>query len=247
MQLFSLFKEKIKLHSQKYHLIDKIDRLGMNSLYLKELKGLLKKENQLEKELRKEVETLSKFTNLDLVEEQLDNIDRTTNRQLEILKRIRLRIFRQTNYQRFKEECRKEAEQSKFLSKILKETITAKIEVPEDELRKEKILLDQIQKKYKELINSVGDVKKVHQKAKELLLIHKQLKKTQLYGFVKYDVEFIIGKSMYIMKHPKESKLKFILATAYIIAPLTFEMTGVYLFFRYLNKYIKGTKPEGKN
>ncbi len=247
MQLFSLFKEKIKLHSQKYHLIDKIDRLGMNQLYLKELKGLLKKEKEMNKSLKKEVEILSRFTNLSLVEEQLDNVNQTTNKQLEILNRIRLRIFRQANYERFREECRKEAEQSKFLSNILKETITAKIEVPEEELRKEKILLDQIQKKYKELINSVGDVKKVQQKAKELLLIHRQLKKTQLYGFVKYDVDFIIGKSMYVMKHPKESKLKFILATAYIIAPLTFEMTGVYLFFRYLNKYIKGIKPEDKN
>ena len=83
MQLFSLFKEKIKLHSQKYHLIGKIDRLGMNRLYLKELKGLLKKEKEMNKNLKKEVEISSRFTNLSLVEEQLDHVNQTTNRQLE--------------------------------------------------------------------------------------------------------------------------------------------------------------------
>jgi hypothetical protein len=39
------------------------------------------------------------------------------------------------------------------------------------------------------------------------------------------------------VKHPKENKLAYFLATVYIIAPLTFEMTGAILFFRYLGKY----------
>jgi len=52
---------------------------------------------------------------------------------------------------------------------------------------------------------------------------------------------------MYMMKHPKESKIKCALAGAYIIAPLTFELTGVYLFFRYLNKYAKELRADKKS
>lgn len=241
MQLFSLFKEKIKLHSKKYRLIDKIDRAGLNILYLKDLKQLLKEEQKINKELKKELKSLSKFVNLKLAIKQLNNINKTTRKQLELLERIRFRLFKRTNYEKFKESCRQEVEQSRFFSKILKETVThlEGVEVPKEEFKQGKMLVAQAQKTYIELIKAVGNVKKVQQKSKELLLIGNKLKKTKLYGFIKYDVDLIIDKSMYMMKNPKESKLKFVLASAYIVSPGTFELTGVYLFFRYMNKYIK--------
>lgn len=244
MELFPLLREKIKLNSQKYRLIDKIDRLGLNALYLKELKNLLKKEHKINKELKKEIKKLSKFTNLNLVNEQLTNINTSTKKQLDILRRIRLKILKQTNYENFKESCREEVEQTRFFSKILKETIADKeIAIPKEEFEKGKLLVKQAQQTYKELIKAVGNVKKVQQKAKELILINRKLKKTRLYEFIKYDIDFVTDKAVYAMKHPKESKLKFFLAGAYIVSPGTFELTGVYLFFRYLTKYVKYKKP----
>lgn len=240
MQLFSLFREKIRLHSKKYHLINKIDRLGLNSLYLKELKDLLKKEQKINKNLKDEVKKL-KFIKTGLINEELNNINQTTKKQLDILKRIRFRIFRQTNYNKFKEACKKEVEQSKFFSKILKETITdiKDLEIPREEFKEGRLLVNQAQKTYAELKNAVGNVKKVQQKAKELILINRRIKRTKLYEFIKYDVDFVTEKAKYALKHPKESKLKFLFAGAYIISPGTFELTGVYLFFRYITKYIK--------
>jgi len=241
MQLFSLFKKKIKLHSKKYHLIDKIDRLGLNALYLKELKNLLKEEQRTNKELRKEVKKLSKFVNLRLVNDQLINMNQTTKKQSDILNCIRLRLFKRTNYENFKDACRQEVEQSRFFSKIIKETVVnlKGVELPKEEFKQGKLLLKQAQKTYIELIKAVGNVKKVQQKSKELLLINRKLKKTKLYEFIKYDVDFVMGKARYAMKNPKESKLRFVLASAYIVSPGTFELTGVYLFFRYLTKYAK--------
>lgn len=241
MRLFSLFREKIKLHSKKYRLMDKLDRLGLNDLYLKELRILLKKELIVNKALKKEVRNLSRFVDLSLVDQQLTNINHTTKKQLDILKRIRFRIFKQVNYNAFKEACRKEVEQSEFFSKVLRETVThlRGAELPREEFREGKLLVKQAQKTYAELINAVGNVKKVQQKAKELILINQKLKKTKLYEFIRYDVDFVIDKAKYALKHPKESKLKFVLAGAYIVSPGTFELTGVFLFFRYLTKYIK--------
>ena len=241
MELFSLFRKKIKLHSMKYHLIDKIDQAGLNSLYLKELRTLLKEEQKVNKQLKKEVKKLSKFVDLSLVSEQLNNIGNTTKKQLDILKRIRLKIFKQSNYQSFKEACRTEVEQSKFFLKILDETATdiKGMEIPEEEFKEGKLLVKQAQKTYIELIKAVGNVKKVQQKATELILINRKIKRTKLYEFIKYDVDFVTEKARYALKNPKESKLKFILAGAYIVSPGTFELTGIYLFFRYLTKYIK--------
>lgn len=241
MQLFSLFREKIKLHSKKYRLIGMIDRLGLNAVYLKELKTLLKKEQWINKSLKKEVKKLSRFINLDLISEQITNINDTTKKQLDILTRIRFKIFKQVNYDAFKEACRKEVEQSKFFSKIIGETVTniQGAEIPKEEFREGRLLVRQAQKTYAELLNAVGNVKKVQQKAKELILINRKIKKTKLYGFIKYDVDFVTGKAKYALKNPKESKLKFFLAGAYIVSPGTFELTGIYLFFRYLTKYVK--------
>lgn len=241
MELFSLFREKIRLHSQKYHLISKLDRFGMNRAYLKELRLLLRKERDVNKRLKQEIDFLSRFVNLRLIGEQIDNINKTTDMQLEILNRVELGIFRQLNYKRLKDECKREIEQSKFFLNILKETATELkgVEIPKREFEEEKILVSQAQKTYSELVKAIGNVRKVEQKAKELVFIGHKLKRTKLYEFMKQDIDFIISQASYAMKHPKESKLKFILASAYIISPGTFELTGVYLIFRYINKYIK--------
>ena len=240
MQLILLLKEKIKLHSKKYHLIDRIDKLGLNELYLKELKTLLKKELRINKQLKKEIKALSRFINARLINEQLKNIFTTTKKQLDILNRIKLHLFKKTNYKQIKEACRKEVEQNKFFSKIIQETVSSKeLKIPTEEFKKEKFLLKQAQKTYKELIKSIGNVRKVRQKAKELILINKKIKQTQMYEFIKFDIDQITTKAKYALKNPKESKLRFFLASAYIISPGTFELTGIYLFFRYTKRFLK--------
>lgn len=244
MDLFSLFREKIRLHSQKYRLIDKMDRFGLNRLYLRELRALLKREQDVNMMLKHEINSLSRFVSLKLAGEQVDNINKTTRKQLEILNRIEFGFFRQFNYRWLKNECMKEIEQSKFFLDILKGAATELkgAEVPKEEFEEDKLLVGQAQKTYNELVKAVGNVKKVEQKARELIFIGHKLKRTKLYEFMKQDVDFIISQASYAMKHPRESKLKFILASAYIISPGTFELTGVYLIFRYITKYVKHKK-----
>ena len=47
-------------------------------------------------------------------------------------------------------------------------------------------------------------------------------------------------KIEYIRRHPKESRVAYVLTSIYIISPGTFEATFVVLFFRYLIKYARG-------
>jgi ribosomal protein L37AE/L43A len=82
-----------------------------------------------------------------------------------------------------------------------------------------------------------GNSELVKKQGEKVLKIIEAVQKTEIYGFIKIDVLFIKEKVEYIVKHPKENKLAYFLATVYIIAPLTFEMTGAILFFRYLGKY----------
>ncbi len=241
MNLFSLFKKKIKLHSKKHYLIDKIDQLGLNVLYLKELKDILKKEKKVNRELKQEIKRLSKYINLTLVEAQLDNLSQTNDKQLDILNRIRFKLLRKSNYQKFKNVCLREVEQCNFFSKIIKETLRNldDFKISNDEFEKERKLIKQIQKTYRELIRSIGDIKTVQEKAKEIILIHHKIKKTKLYEFIKEDIDLISDKAKFVLKNPKQSKLKFLLAGAYIISPGTFELTGVYLFLKYITRYVK--------
>ncbi|MBU4502912.1 MAG: hypothetical protein KKA79_10030 [Nanoarchaeota archaeon] len=243
MEILSLFKKKIRLHSKKYRLMDKLEQTEFNPLYVKELKKILKEEQKTNRELKKESKSLSKFVNLSIVQKQITNLDYTTKKQLEILSRIRFKIFKKQSFKLFKEECNREVEQSKFLSKILKESVKeTSLGLPKEEFEEGKLLVKQAQKTYRELKAAIGNVRKVQTKAKELILINRKLKKTKLYEFIKYDVDVVTGKAKYALNNPKESKLRFVLAGAYIISPGTFELTGIYLIFRYIGKYAKESR-----
>jgi hypothetical protein len=98
-------------------------------------------------------------------------------------------------------------------------------------------LLVELQKELKKFKDAAGNSELVKKQGEKVLKIIKAVQKTEIYGFIKIDVLFIKEKVEYIVKHPKENKLAYFLATVYIIAPLTFEMTGAILFFRYLGKY----------
>jgi len=249
MEILSLFKAKIRLNSKKYLLIDKIDHLGLKKEYIKELRVCLKKERKVNKEIEKEIRNLSKIIDLTIVKREFAHLRQSTAKQTDILKRIRLRILKKSNYEKFKDACRREVEQNKLFSTILRERILRLegAEIPKEEFQEGKLLVKQAQKTYQELVRAVGNVKKVQQKAKELILINRKLKKTKLYEFIKYDVDLVTKKATYALKNPKESRLKFLLAGAYIVSPGTFELTGIYLFFRYIKKYAQSKKFSFKN
>ncbi len=98
-------------------------------------------------------------------------------------------------------------------------------------------LLVELQKELKKFKEIAGNSERVKRQGEKVLKIIEAIQKTEFYGFIKIDVIFIKGKVEYIIKHPKENKLAYFLATIYIIAPLTFEATGIILLFRYLRKY----------
>jgi len=108
----------------------------------------------------------------------------------------------------------------------------------QEELRKERKLVQKLVKAYRELLQSVGDVKEVTMKSKEVEFLIKKVQMTILYNYIEDDVKKIKTKVIYIKDHPKENKLAYALATAYIVLPTTFEITFVVLTLRYTIKYL---------
>lgn len=98
-------------------------------------------------------------------------------------------------------------------------------------------LLVELQNELKRFKDLAGNSELVKKQGEKVLKTIGAIQKTEIYGFIEQDVLYIKGKVEYIVKHPKENKLAYFLATVYIIAPFTFETTGVILFFRYLGKY----------
>lgn len=239
MDIIPLFKEKILLHTKKYNTIAQIDRFSLSKIYLKELKSILKEEYRINKKLEKEIRFLSKFINVELITQQLKNLTNTTRKQYDILTSIRLNFFKKINYNLFKEACRTEVEQSKFFAQLLKNLDFEEFKKYKQEFEKEKQLILDAQQKYRELLSAIGNVQKVNQKAKEFLQINQKIKKTHLYTFIQEDAQRVEKRIRYIMARPKESKLTFLLTSAYVVSPGTFELTFIFLFFRYLGKYTK--------
>lgn len=98
-------------------------------------------------------------------------------------------------------------------------------------------LVKDLQEELQKLSRSIGDSALVQKHGEHVLILIKKLQKTEMYDFMQQDVKYIQEKVEYVMAHPKEHKLAYVLTTVYIVAPFTFEMTGVILFFRYLGKY----------
>ena len=119
----------------------------------------------------------------------------------------------------------------------MSEELPKKYQLDNKNFKKSWKLLLQLQKELQKLTKNVGNSKVVKLHAERILVIISSLQKTELYEFIKSDIEFIKKKVKYIVDNPKESKLAYALATVYIVSPGTFEMTGAVLFFRYLGKY----------
>lgn len=112
--------------------------------------------------------------------------------------------------------------------------------------REDKILFLKTLRKYKELIKATGNKEKVKEKAREYFLVKTRFEKTRLYCYIKEDMKKIDKKVRYMMRNPKKNKLAYFFAGVYIIAPGTFELTALFLIFKYSGKYVIDIK-KGKN
>jgi|SRR3989344_1022278 len=103
---------------------------------------------------------------------------------------------------------------------------------------KEISLVLRLNNELKKLKSAVDSRKKIILESRHILLIINNLEKTDIYWFVKDDVEKIKKYIKKIRKNPRNKGLVYFLTSVYIMAPLTFEATGVILFFRYMWRYI---------
>jgi len=94
-----------------------------------------------------------------------------------------------------------------------------------------------INKTINQASNAFGNRKEV-QKAAKLLLKHlARLQHTEVYGFLKGDANKIKKAAKAILENPRETKIKSVLASLYLIAPFTFDATGAVIVLRYAAKY----------
>jgi len=119
----------------------------------------------------------------------------------------------------------------------LSRKLPASYQINEDAVRGSWKLVADLQNELRTLAHAVGDTALVKKHGEHALILIGKIQKTEIYEFVQQDVTAIKARVKYVMAHPKENKLAYFLATVYIIAPGTFEMTGVILFFRYFGKY----------
>ena len=115
-----------------------------------------------------------------------------------------------------------------------------KYSVDSEKVRNSWNLVKALQEELQKLSRSIGDSELVHKHGEHVLVLIEKIKKQEIYDFIKQDVKYTQEKVEFIMAHPKDHKLAYFLTTVYIVAPFTFEMTGVILFFRYLGKYTLG-------
>lgn len=98
-------------------------------------------------------------------------------------------------------------------------------------------LLRQANENIRRLRNAIGNTKEV-QKAGRLLLKHlARLQHTEMYGLIKGDANRVKKEALYIMKHPRETRLKQVFAGIYLAAPFTFDATGAVIALRYAVKF----------
>ena len=144
----------------------------------------------------------------------------------------------QLRWQLKKEEKK---ELTKELDTVFRALPPKEAEKQRQEFLREKRLFTRLEEKYQELLTVSESETLVKKTARDRLLLLKKVEQTEVYGFIKKDIAVIREKIEYIRRHPKESRVAYVLTSIYIISPGTFEATFVVLFFRYLIKYARGS------
>lgn len=103
---------------------------------------------------------------------------------------------------------------------------------------RERNLILRLNNELKKLKEYSDNRRKILLESRHILLIIKQLEKTDLYWFIKDDINKVKVYVKKIRKNPRNKGLVYFLTSVYIVAPGTFELTGIILFFRYLWRLI---------
>ena len=250
--LDKLLLERFVLGQKKYGLIKRLDKKSyMNSLsILNKIKWIVAKEIKVNFLIGKK---LKGFENelVDLVEPvyvnlvEINHVLRQQNRvlyKLNFFSMVYCRVLDSKYFERtvnrFEAFYGEEIKLNElFLEKDILNLMPKEYRVDKKKLRDSLKLVKQLQVEVHKLGKSVGNRRLVKLHSQKVLELVGKVQKTELYGFVKQDVEFVKTKVGYMIKNPKENKVAYALGTFYIVSPLTFEATGVVLFFRYLGKY----------
>lgn len=107
---------------------------------------------------------------------------------------------------------------------------------------RERNLILRLNNELKKLKRYSDDRRKILLESRHILFIINQLEKTDVYWFVKGDIIKVKNYLQKIKKNPKNKGLIYVLTSIYIVAPGTFEATGIILFFRYIWRLIVKSK-----
>lgn len=257
-QLEKLLRKKLLLHIKKYHIYEKFKHktnyydakpyiIKLNILINQELANhrrliSILKEDKLQKKyqellikdlqnmviiLKEELDALSDLNQFNLFCYNLKTLFKSHEPYI-IIKRKLLDA-----------KLKKELKELEKISKQLDKYYSSIKGFKQDKknLKNALKLVKDIQREMRVLASSVGDQPQVRKSGKNILKLIKQLEKTELYGFIRKDVEFIKEKANEMIKQPKEHRLAYIFGTFYIISPGTFELTGIILTAKYVGQY----------
>jgi hypothetical protein len=250
--LDKLLLERFVLGQKKYCLIKKLDKNSyMNSLsVLNKIKWIVAKEIKvnflISRKLRsfeKDLVCLVEPVYVNLME--INHVLKEQNRilyKLNFFSMVYSKFFNKDYFKNvlitfeayFEEEVKLN---ELFLEKDILNLLPKEYRLDKRKLKDSLKLVKQLQVEVHKLGKSVGDRRLVKLHSEKALKLISKVQKTELYGFIQQDVQFVKRKVGYMVKNPKENKVAYALGTFYIVSPLTFEATGVVLFFRYLGKY----------
>jgi len=111
---------------------------------------------------------------------------------------------------------------------------------------RERYLIIDLNRELRKLKKSVNNRRKILLESRHILYIISRLEKTDIYWFINDDISRIKNYIKKLMKNPRNKGIIYIITSIYIVAPGTFEATGIILFFRYIWRYIFKKRKAGK-
>lgn len=219
-------KEK-QLNSNLHNKIKKIDILFNEKIDKTLTRPIIENLKQRRKILKNQEKTLEKLNGFNILAAKIESIFYKDTRFFE----KQMRLF---NYH-YNEE--------KILNDRLK-IIIENAKFPEELTRKRNAIIESyrtillVNKELKILAKemTLGNINIIREQARKILLELNKLKKTELYLYMKSDIEEVIKQLKEIIRNPKQNKLKLFLVGAHLIVPFTVERTLLIMLYRYFKK-----------
>lgn len=244
-RLEQLLLQRLVLNHQKYKLVKKLENAGFfeRLSLLGKIHLIINKQLLLNKKIRKLFLKMDKKL-VELVEpvySVLQDAYIVLDKQNKILYRMNvLTLLSEKYFRKCLQEYQSLYSQEINLNHVFVETKSLSF-LPRDydptKLKHAWKLLKELQGELRFMVRNVGNARIVKAHGKHALKLIGIIQKTELYGFIKNDVEFVKVKVKLMIKNPKENKLAYILGTFYIVSPGTFELTGAVLFVKYIGQY----------